>query len=61
MHDMIERLLDLKDFCQKYESTDYKVHLSEEDWELLETIKEVLLPAKIATKRLQLEQLNAGF
>jgi hypothetical protein len=60
-HDMLERLLKLRPFCKNYASTDPKVQLTDEMWERIESVCKVLLPAKIATKELQDEQLTAGF
>ena len=57
---MEERLLELKDFCQSFDSTDNRLHLSENDWDKIACLKNALLPARIATKTMQSEQLTAG-
>ena len=59
-YDMLERLLELKEFCVNYASTDKQVELSENDWASVQQLKEALEPAKEATKVLQYEQLVAG-
>ena len=59
-HDMLESLLKLKDFFKSYSSTDPKVHLTDDMWERVENVCQVLLPPKIATKEFQDEQLTAG-
>ena len=50
---MLERLLELKEFCVNYASTDKQVELSENDWASVQQLKEALEPAKEATKVLQ--------
>jgi hypothetical protein len=57
---MIERLLELKDFCVNFATTEKKVDIAESEWTSLAKLKETLESAKEATKFLQYEQLIAG-
>lgn len=59
--DMLDRTITLKSFIQNMSGNDLKLKkycLSIFEWKQIETISEVLLPAKICTKKLQSEQLT---
>lgn len=56
--DMLERLFQLKTYCEQIEDTDLK--LSEIMWSKISALIEVLKPARVASKRLQGEQLLLG-
>ncbi|XP_015114070.1 uncharacterized protein LOC107039116 [Diachasma alloeum] len=57
---MLESLLEVKDFCRKSSKTFKALELSEKEWQYVEDYLKSLMPAKIATKRLQDEQLTLG-
>ncbi|KAL0189695.1 hypothetical protein M9458_016794, partial [Cirrhinus mrigala] len=59
-HDMLERLLELKNFCQDMSPNIKEVNLSGNEWEAIANLVSALKPAKVATKSLQSEQLTAG-
>lgn len=59
-HDMLQRLLELKSFCEDMAPTIPELHLSESEWECVSNTVDALKPAKIATKCLQSDQLTAG-
>ncbi|KAK5866652.1 hypothetical protein PBY51_020825 [Eleginops maclovinus] len=59
-HDMLQRLLELKTFCEDMAPTIPDLHLSESEWEYVSNTVDALKPAKIATKCLQSDQLTAG-
>lgn len=56
--DMLERLVQLKDYCNQLDDKDLK--LPSALWTKIDTLLSVLKPAKLATKRLQSEQLILG-
>ncbi|XP_015125430.1 uncharacterized protein LOC107047194, partial [Diachasma alloeum] len=58
--DMLESLLEVKDFCRKSSKTFTALELSEKQWQYIEDYLKSLMPAKFATKRLQDEQLTLG-
>jgi hypothetical protein len=59
--DMLLRLLELKEFCVDMARNELKeLHLSQSDWDKIKEICAALLPAKIATKIMQEEQLVFG-
>ncbi|CAL8358594.1 unnamed protein product [Merluccius merluccius] len=59
-HDMLERLLELKTFCEDMAPTIPVLHLSDSEWEYVSNTVNALKPAKITTKCLQSDQLTAG-
>jgi hypothetical protein len=58
--DMLERLLELKNFCQSLQSNDSKLLLSDCEWDSISAAVEILRPAKVTTLQLQSDQLTAG-
>jgi len=59
--DMLDRTISLKRFIQNMSGNDLKLKkysLSNFEWKQIEAISEVLLPAKMCTKKLQSEQLT---
>jgi hypothetical protein len=58
--DMLERLLELKDFCEMNMAEYQNLWLAESDWEAISSILASLTPARVATKTMQLEQLTPG-
>lgn len=56
--DMLQRLLELKEYCEQIKDNDLK--LSESVWAKMIELINVLKPARIATKRLQSELLLLG-
>ena len=60
MHDMLERLLELRSFCDDMSTTIPELHLSSNDWNLSKLIVSALKPAKIGTKLFQAEFMTAG-
>jgi hypothetical protein len=58
--DMLERLLELRNFCESMQSNDAKLHLSDPEWLSIDSLVEILRPAKICTVSLQAQQLTAG-
>lgn len=59
-HDMLERLSELRSFCDDMSPTVNELHLSEHEWQAISNVVNVLKPAKITTKCIQSEQLTAG-
>ena len=59
-HNMLERLFELRSFCEDMSPTIKELHLTESEWEDLSNLVCALKPAKIATKCLQSDQLTAG-
>lgn len=59
-HDMLERLCELRSFCDDMSPTVNELHLSEPEWQAISNVFNVLKPAKITTKCIQSEQLTAG-
>ena len=55
---MLERLTELKDLCVQLKLNDK--FLSDDDWVMISHLIAALEPAKIATKKLQYEQLTMG-
>ena len=60
MCDMLERVIELKQFCEDTKSTVPELNLSNREWETMENVTRALQPAKYANKDLQLEQLTCG-
>ncbi|GLV46433.1 hypothetical protein CBL_20772 [Carabus blaptoides fortunei] len=58
--DMLERLSILQEFCKDMAPSHNELHLKEGEWTQINNIVSALLPAKIATKKLQSEQLTIG-
>ena len=58
--DMLERLLELKDFCELNMAEYQNLWLADSDWEVISSILASLTPARVATKTTQLEQLTPG-
>lgn len=61
--DMLDSLVKLKDFCIEFSSINphaKALHLSSEEWKFIEEYLQSLMPSKIATLRLQEEQLALG-
>ena len=50
---MIEQLIKLKNFIEEHSTAHPELEISEEDWNEVVDVYDVLLPAKIATKILQ--------
>ncbi|KAF2905138.1 hypothetical protein ILUMI_01046 [Ignelater luminosus] len=59
-HDMLQRRLLLKQFCEDMSPTIKELHISTADWAEIENVVSAVKPAKIATKALQEENLMAG-
>lgn len=59
-HDMLERLLLLKDFCRDMAGSIEELYLSENDWSDIQDICNVLNPAKKTAKLFQTTHLLAG-
>lgn len=59
-HDMLDRLCELRSFCDDMSPTVNELHLSESEWQAISNVVNVLKPAKITTKCIQSEQLTAG-
>ena len=57
---MLERLLELKDFCELNMAEYQNLWLADSDWEVISSILASLTPARVATKTMQLEQLTPG-
>ncbi|CAK9296597.1 unnamed protein product [Gordionus sp. m RMFG-2023] len=58
---MLERLLELKSFCQEISlQSDREKCLSENEWKIISDILKALYPAYVLTKYLQSEQLTMG-
>lgn len=53
MHDMLERLLELKGFCDDMSATIPELHMTLHNWTQIEMIASALKLAKIATKLFQ--------
>lgn len=60
MHDMLERLLELRSFCDDMSTTIPELHMSSNDWIQSKLIVSALKPAKISTKLFQSELMTAG-
>ncbi|XP_015122339.1 zinc finger BED domain-containing protein 4-like [Diachasma alloeum] len=58
--DMLSSLLELKDFCRKNTKVHKSLELNDKDWQYIEDYLKSLMPAKIATKSLQADQLTPG-
>ena len=54
---MLERLLELKDFCELNMAEYQNLWLADSDWEVISSI---LASLTLATKTMQLEQLTPG-
>ncbi|XP_017779830.1 PREDICTED: uncharacterized protein LOC108565068, partial [Nicrophorus vespilloides] len=59
-YEIMQRLLELKDFCIGMALWKSEFHLSENDWEHISTIVESLIPAKEAFVKLENDQLVMG-
>ncbi|XP_068172121.1 zinc finger BED domain-containing protein 4-like [Antennarius striatus] len=59
-YDMLDRLCELKTFCDYMSPTINELHLNESEWLAISDIVNVLKPAKITTQCIQSEQLTAG-
>ncbi|XP_065314825.1 zinc finger BED domain-containing protein 4-like [Gordionus sp. m RMFG-2023] len=59
---MLERLLELKNFCQEIsaQSNDREKCLSENEWKIISDILKALYPSYILTKYIQSEQMTMG-
>ncbi|GLV37478.1 hypothetical protein CBL_10556 [Carabus blaptoides fortunei] len=60
MHDMLQRLLELKGFCDDMSTSIPELHISSNEWVHVDLIVSALEPAKIASKAMQSEKLTAG-
>lgn len=59
-HYMLERLCELRSFCDDMSPTVNELHLSEPEWQTISNVVNVLKPAKITTKCIQSEQVTTG-
>ena len=55
-HNMLQRLVKLQDFCSEMEDET----LSEDEWNIISQLIETLEPPKIASKKMQYEELLMG-
>ncbi|XP_061415874.1 uncharacterized protein LOC133347541 [Lethenteron reissneri] len=58
--DMLECILELKDFCQYMAMSNPDLMLDDNVWDRIECLLAALKPAKMATKHFQTEQLTIG-
>lgn len=54
---MLERLLELKEFCNEHQNEDQDLYVEESLWQFMLDFKSVFKPLKVATLKLQEEQL----
>ncbi|KAG5853100.1 hypothetical protein ANANG_G00069520 [Anguilla anguilla] len=59
-HDMLERLCELKTFCQDMAPSIEELHLEGSEWEEMVLLVYALKPAKVTARLFQCEQLTAG-
>ncbi|KAJ8246955.1 hypothetical protein GJAV_G00257150 [Gymnothorax javanicus] len=59
-HDMLERLWELKTFCQDVAPSIEELHLEESEWEEIVLLVYALKPAKVTARLFLCEQLTAG-
>lgn len=59
-HDMLERFLELRNFCEDMSPNIKELHLGENAWEAISSLVRALQSVKISTKSLQSDQLTAG-
>ncbi|KAL2102072.1 hypothetical protein ACEWY4_003833 [Coilia grayii] len=59
-HDMLDRLCELRSFCDDMSPTVTELHLCKTEWQAISKVVCALKPAKITTKCIQSEQLTAG-
>lgn len=58
--DMLESLMEVKDFFEEFSSSHKPLALTDIEWQCIGDYLKSLMPAKIAAKRLQDEQLTLG-
>jgi hypothetical protein len=57
---MLKRLVELRDFCDEYKSFDKNLSLTEDQWNKIINLLEILRPVAELTSRLQYEQLDVS-